>query len=496
MEGWEAFANSLAVNPAVLTQQNRGRRSLTRGSTVAPHCTYFFDDVYYHPLDCGLQIWEGSNSLCILHDPDPNKDVDLFNETLEKKIQQIEKNPSIEEIILAGVVFPATNPLKDEASLRGMSFRKAVDFSSVKFRGFANFEGTQFGDRAVFSFTKFDRGVAFDKAEFVGRAVFDHTEFSSQAYFRGVRFAREAHFESVKFRGFAAFPSAEFEGNTDFSNADFGEDAQFVRSKFQSGGTFSGAQFRAGANFSYAVVGKTLEYRGTSFPPLHSDTEIEFHFLTFQAPQALRFEDVDLSRVSFIGTDLTQVHLVGCRWPSKTERRFWPVPLWSQQRLVVYDELILEERDVKGKMPKVTLPLVADLYRQLRINLEASRQEIEAGDFYIGQMEMRRRDTSYPLIYRLLLACYRAVADYGESYWKPFAWYALILTPLFALAYWALGTVAYANGFFSALTAGVLFREVPEGVVAWEKMLVYFNMIADIFLLGLTLVALRRRFRR
>ena len=43
-------------------------------------------------------------------------------------------------------------------------------------------------------------------------------------------------------------------------------------------------------------------------------------------------------------------------------------------------------------MAKDDRRLVAEEYRQLRLNYESNRQEAEAGAFYIGQMEMRRRD--------------------------------------------------------------------------------------------------------
>ena len=121
---------------------------------------------------------------------------------------------------------------------------------------------------------------------------------------------------------------------------------------------------------------------------------------------------------------------------------------------------------------------------------------MEAGEFYIGQMEMRRREHSKHLCsYRFLLIAYRVAALYGESYLRPFAWY-LLLAPLFALGYWLLGAATYGDNVFAAITAGRLITEIPEEIKSWEKLLVYANMLTDILLITLTVVALRRRFHR
>jgi hypothetical protein len=138
------------------------------------------------------------------------------------------------------------------------------------------------------------------------------------------------------------------------------------------------------------------------------------------------------------------------------------------------------------------------VYRQLQLNLEASREESEAGNFYVGMMEMRRQQlpSYYPWFFRQILSGYRVLAKYGESFGRPLFWYLVVLSPVFALGYWRLSSSSYADALFSALTAGFFFREVPQGIEGWEKLLVYANMVSVIPLLGLTIIALRRHFRR
>jgi len=313
----------------------------------------------------------------------------------------------------------------------------------------------------------------FDSRVFKKVAYFHEAMFTKGASFCGARFVSEAHFWGARFRGKADFTLARFEGTARFSSAQF-DVVDFNDARFDNVGRFTLTSFEGETNFW-----------GTVF----SDH--------------VRFGQVDMSRVQLLGTDVSKVHFVGCTWPKKPDPLLWPFPIkWPKflvsSRNAVHDEILLvqnlEPEDAYAY--KQRFYDVSGLYRQLRLNLEASRQEIEAGDFYIGQMEMRRLDSEYGLAYRGLLWLYRAIAMYGESPWRPLLVYWLLAAPLFALGYWWRGDVTYADGLFSALTAGALFRQIPAGIEGWEKLLIYGNMLADIFLLGLTLLALRRRFHR
>jgi hypothetical protein len=161
---------------------------------------------------------------------------------------------------------------------------------------------------------------------------------------------------------------------------------------------------------------------------------------------------------------------------------------------------------------------VADLYRQLRQNLEVNRQEAEAGHFYIGQMEMRRRDPSYPPLYRLMVSIYRVLAMYGESYLRPPLFY-LLFGAIAALFYvWggfeaASGTVrydlasltwsqlpgfcrGYVQALVQALSAVGLIQGNIESTTWWVPAVYYLNMMMGTFLLGFFAVAVGRHFKR
>ena len=388
----------------------------------------------------------------------------------------------------------------------GAKFSGTADFRRVEFYGGTDFGSAEFNGIADFFEVDFVGGGYFEDAEFHGRADFGRAEFYRGAAFFNAEFDGEAYFRGAEFYGDADFGSAEFNGNADFMDVEFSGSAAFPNAEFGSDAYFWDVEFSRGGNFGGTVASNTLDFRRSTFPSKDSKSVVSFQDVVLSNPQNVRFENVDLSRVSFERTDVSQVHFVGRRWATMTEPCFWLIPFWKRDRNAIYDELALGKQINSDKSGEVDeeldageeVALVGETYRQLRINLEATRQEVEAGDFYVGQMEMRRQNPSEPWFYRILLNIYRALASYGEDYIQPFVWYALIFAPLFALAYWLLGDVSYADGLFSAITAGSLFRfeKLPDGIENWEKLLVFFNMAVDILLITLIVIALRRRFHR
>jgi uncharacterized protein YjbI with pentapeptide repeats len=495
--------------------------------------------------------------LCILHDPDQNKNAERFAQALVERIAGEEADPNIEQINLVGVVFI------QRANFTGQAFTKAVNFAEAGFPLGADFSHAHFGGVVAFVDAQFGRNAAFNSAHFGGEAYFRDARFGGGAYFRDARFGGEAAFRGAKFGGRAYFVDAQFgsrasfwdvqlvgdayfadahfDGEANFSDTRFGGDAYFADAHFdgeanfsdtQFGGEayFEGARFGGRASFSRAVVKSLLSFVGRqTFLPGSSDAAAVFHELEPESTHRLRFQDVDLSRVSFRNTDVSQVHFVGCAWAQKSQPLIWPLPLPrpTQERLVIYEELHLDQAKEKREDVRADFPLVAERYRQLRLNLETSRQEAEAGHFYVGQMEMRRQDPSYSRPYCWALAAYRVLAMFGESYLRPCFFYFLF-GAVFALAYlwggfqvgqatvrydpltldWAGAAPFFKDGvraYVQALTAGGLLGTNlfggPMGANLettswWVPAVRYLNMVLDTFLLGFFVIALRRHFHR
>lgn len=242
---------------------------------------------------------------------------------------------------------------------------------------------------------------------------------------------------------------------------------------------------------------------------------LDFSSVILEQPHLVSFEDVDLSRASFLYTNLSQVRFIAVTWHRGVER-LWRLPLFESVHFQIGDHVKLREErdDLSADDLQLRAALVADVYRQLRLNLEGARQEIEAGHFYIGQMDMRLMSSGFSRPQRAFLWAYRYLAMYGQSAWRPLLLY-LLASSLFGLAYMMTGTIAeivdhqwvgsgspfFLSGEFwkatvLAASAGALIRESMHGVGGWGALLVYLNMVVDIFLIALFIVALRRHFHR
>ena len=466
---------------------------------------------YQSPLGYRCPLEEAdATGLCILHSKNESKDRAAFLAALRGKVQRDNEDTGAREIRLDGVVFPG--PLVWWAVVTDMRpTAKPLSFSWVAF-----------SEKADFSWVT----------------------FTWEAYFKKATFSGNADFSGATFTGDAVFLGATFSGSADFRGANFTRDA-----------VFWGATFK----------GRTL-FQHTTFPTKEEQGWVSFQELAIEKPEEFFFEDVALSRTSFLRTNLTKVQFTDVTWATKPER---VLPSWAHNILVsvfrrlppkaqrvtrllrvehnvLYDHLEME-REEKSHKEKGTAPtqnraitpgegeegradrqqretqnkarLVANLYRQLRLNYESSRQEGEAGHFYIGQMDMRRRDPDTVGFTRLALASYRAVAMYGESAWRPLILYFLfsflLFAPLYLFAGFSWGdppqSVSYVltwhgtlfpfggdylKAWYLSVTAGTLLRGNVQVIADWGLVLAYVNMVWDIFLISLFLIALRRHFRR
>lgn len=483
---------------------------------------------------CNLPVEALIVSVCTLHNPDPNKDLDRFNQTLCEKIGQEEADDGIPEINLAGVVFPT------DADFDRRVFKKAVTFAEAHFAGESFFLGAQFVGEAHFEDTRFGGEATFVDAEFHGVASFWGTQFPGGAHFANAQFRKNAWFGNAQLGGWTSFLRAQFHGGADFGDTEFQSEAHFYGAQFRDGASFGGAEFRRNSSFDDAQFHGWNSFENAQFHgeasfggaqfPIQSNGSggVSFIRLAPKSARNLRLEGVDLSRVSFLRTDVSQVQFVGCTWAEKPIPLLWPLPMPRprQPRTVIYDEAALDSAHGTDQV-EGDRRLVAEVYRQLRLNFEASRQEVEAGHFYIGQMEMRRQDTTYPRLYTWMLGSYRVLATYGESYWRPPFFYFLFGT-VFGLAYlwgglqvgqtpvkydpasFAWGQAAaffqdYIRAYVQALTAGGLLGTNlfggPMGASLdttswWVPAVRYVNMLLDTFLVGFFVIALRRHFHR
>jgi hypothetical protein len=383
----------------------------------------------------------------------------------------------------------------------------AADFHFAEFTGkVANFTGARFGkDGGVnFSLIQFSGGdgANFSSTRFTGKgqANFSTTNFSGRG---GANFAK-AEFSCD---GGVNFSLAQLSGKSkaNFTGARFFCEGpvNFSRARFSggSGADFKGAEFYCpgGVAFSdatFAGEGRIL-FSGRTF---HEGTSVDFRDVLLEFPERVTFEAVDLSRARFLFTDVTRVNFIGVSWCG---RRYNASPFSG--RVKVFDELFQQRgrimRRVMGIARRIGLaklmsavvermrpkggaargpsgsPIrrffdyaliranvwaapkeqnhwaVFRLYNQLSVNYTAAFRPHEAGDFFAGQMEMRRRENLENPLTRVGLWFYRLFSLFGER-------------PAYALVW--LVVVAVLSGIIN-LKSGIAAMPQELGPIAVEE---------------------------
>ena len=134
------------------------------------------------------------------------------------------------------------------------------------------------------------------------------------------------------------------------------------------------------------------------------EADANFENVEFRIPDKVRFVGVDMRRARILGTDFRGVLFNDVLW-------YQP----SLRRNAIFDEVaILNSQDfshIEERKPKLE-----ETCRNLRLTIENGKNYNLASDFYIGEMELRRKQKR--LLGRHLFsleAWYRALSRYGTS---------------------------------------------------------------------------------
>ena len=345
----------------------------------------------------------------------------------------------------------------NETNFSGATFSgNETDFSGATFSGNeTDFSGATFsGDRTDFSGATFSGNETnFNGATFSGNETnFNGATFSgNETYFNGATFSgNETYFIVATFSGNETnFIGATFSGNeTDFSGATFsGNETDFYGATFSGDRTiFSGATFSGNKTiFSGATFSGKLIFNETSF-----SNKNMFRKINFKNPDDVEF-NCSLKNISFLETNLEKVKFGSLvDWgiqdtndnnnKSKIKKMFQKINEFvtsknKKQRFMVYDERKLQEILCVDKFVepehyeelKSLEPYLA-IYRKLRDNYDFNLKYEDSGQFFIREMEMKRKytDDSGKIKHKgffrknmSLSALYNAVSQYGESYSRP-----------------------------------------------------------------------------
>lgn len=239
----------------------------------------------------------------------------------------------------------------EHVSFTHTKFENAL-FIHTKFNT-AYFTNSSFRE-ASFSYAKFREYCEFNLSKFNGDSDFHEAVIDGKSSFHGIAFQKIA-FTNAKFNEMT-FYGTNFTNITDFSRAEFNK-VDFSKSKFWNTTNFSQTIFNESANFSDVIF----------------DAKTSFENVLFQQGEKVLFNVYNLTKVSFINSDVTRV-------------RFGESVTWGlKNRFKLFDE---EEFEKSVNLDKFR-GLFAS-YRNLRENYEYRLRYDEAGKFFIREMELKR----------------------------------------------------------------------------------------------------------
>lgn len=254
----------------------------------------------------------------------------------------------------------------------------------------------------------------FNKSNPLPEIDFSYAEFKGTAWFDRVQFSEMANFNSAHFK-MASFWDATFNGDVDFANA----------------------EFRGNTNFYVATFTKKAFFHGETF-----FDEADFSALKIDGKASIKFQYVNLKRVSFTDTDFNNITFKKC-WKEKNDR------------YVLYEEVIALQKE---PLDKNELSLVQSTYNRLKQKYKAEHNEAEASKWHYGEMEMKRKATSMGLNW-LILNLYWATSGYEDMPSRALIGLFLIFVTLSAL----LGvTLTYESPYQEITVSNILINTIQN----------------------------------
>jgi len=307
----------------------------------------------------------------------------------------------------------------ESTEFRNSIFKESISFDNTVFQGSADFQGVTFEKRADIN-AVFDKKVTFDGVNFNQLAHFDNSHFNELASFRSSSFAATAAFRRINFNQGVDFTRANFYKDAMFDYSDFKEVSDFDRILIQNTMSFRQITVEGRLNFKVFEWRDSRRIDNTTLVLFNDPIVLEYGKIIIQGTLG-KIENNRIKGVSFLNTELEKIEFINEEWPRLNNN--------IHSRKICIDEYLLELYDTEVLTIlhyDVTAQQVGQLYRRLRENYENAKRYSEAGDFLVGEMEMRRKhDPSW--YNRQLLRVYKELALYGESLGRPLIWSGLLI---------------------------------------------------------------------
>jgi uncharacterized protein YjbI with pentapeptide repeats len=298
--------------------------------------------------------------------------------------------------------FATTMTIGDqEVSAKGIHFYETANFTGTLFKGFAGFILVAFHKGATFTEATFEDRAIFERTHFGADTSFDEATFKNEADFEKARFSESASFHKASFQSGANFAQSQFEGGVDFNAAIFGGATDFSLAHLAKETSFSKVQFGEGTQFNSTIIPDKISFDGASladnfrFSPFCLP-DAEFTSLTLPRVGNVTFEKVDLSKASFLDTNLELITFRDVKW-ARPASGFGALFRGSR---CLYDELRPATDLNRSLVATRDYEKIAENYQQLVLNYEKKRDYDSAEDFHVGEMEMRRKKRGNRVAFR------------------------------------------------------------------------------------------------
>lgn len=265
----------------------------------------------------------------------------------------------------------------------------------------------KFTSNGFFKFKNKKNEIIFYKAEFLDDAdfgAFGHysdkkTIFYSNVIFEKARFHRNAIFFRSTFLNRVTFNSAYFSGDADFSQTNFkGNIVDFTSTNFEKNVDFNSAKIESLTTFTLTDVKKRIDFSTAIFKTVYfldsKFQDVKFWGTQFQENAV--FSNIDFVNAIFQKVNLTNVFL-------SSTMRIDEIPFLEcifpehKNRKIIFNEKIKIEKQEEKYIGSVLLGIHfsyeenENVYRKLKKSFEDRKDYETAGDFHIGEMEMRRK---------------------------------------------------------------------------------------------------------
>ncbi len=237
----------------------------------------------------------------------------------------------------------------------------------------------------------------------------------------------------------------------------------------------------------------------TESPIFDEDIVVSWRGLPENSAKKITFYQVNLHGALFDKNTLQLVHLVSPKWLEKDGRKM----LYAETLLGMWN----------GEENKRNLEDLHEQYIQLKNVMETAKNHQTAGDFYYGEMEIRRLMSDKWSAEGILICMYKWFHGYGEEPVRAFKWllalvflvvpFSLFLPHLFPPVHFSCHEIAnlphkYLNAFVELTTPFSWFKKAQNGINSnyWHYIVIMIGQILLYIQLPLFLLAVRRRFKR